>query len=81
MPIQMKRQMRKWRGKREREREKEGERGRERDGEGRENDSGPVNSEVSEATVEKRRRRPCKGQTVSETCSYLKRPNKTLKQK
>lgn len=52
--------MGKWRGRREREREKEegkGERGRE----SREDDSGPLNSKVAEATVEKRQEQALDG--------------------
>lgn len=52
--------MGKWRGRREREREKEegkGERGRE----SREDDGGPLNSKVAEATVEKRREQALEG--------------------
>lgn len=44
--------MGKWRGRRERERKKE--KGERKGRDSREDDSGPINSKVSEATIEKR---------------------------
>lgn len=72
--------MRKWRGRREREKEKEEESKGERGRESREDDSGPINSNASEATVEKRREQALERSDCFRNLQLFKEAKQILKQ-
>lgn len=76
--------MGKWRGRREREKEKEEKRAKEREGgrgrESREDDSGPINSNASEATVEKRREQALERSDCFRNLQLFKEAKQILKQ-